>query len=327
MGLYKEGIQQAKEASEIFERLGNTTKQAGCLVSLAYALCYDKQLNAAEEAASRAIDLLPEEGEQLQACQGHHVLGNIYQSKGNTEKAIHHYEVALEIASSLNLDNELFWVHYSLAQLFFGEDRFDDAHTHIENAKSHTTSGTYKLGRAMQLQADLWYDQGMFEKARSGALHAADIYEKLGAALDLEGCRELLRRIDEELNRPVVSDESDIGGEHLSPWKCHRFPRVLKFHPRVRKLNEPSLPQFLRRDPRAIYRRRCSPYLAHPCVASFCDHYHHTFPLLSSMNVLPTVPSARTRFMFVVPPFTISYDAFAQIRASSANFFSNFWTR
>ena len=289
MGLYKEGIQQGKEASEIFERLGDTNNQAGCLVSLAYALCEDEQLDAAEEAASCAIDLFPED-EKFRLCQGHRVLGQIYRSKGNTEKAIHHFEVSLEIASSLNLDNELFWVHHDLAQLFFREGRFDDAHTHIKNAKSHTTSGTYRLGRAMQLQADLWYDQGVFEKARSGALHAADIYKKLGAALDLEGCRELLRRIDEELNRPVVPDESDIGGEHLSPWKCHRFPRVLKFHPRVRKLNEPSLPQFLRRDPRAIYRRRCPPYLAHPCVASFCVTTHNTFPLLSSMNVLPPSP-------------------------------------
>jgi len=215
MGLYKEGIQQAKEGSEIFERLGDTRNQAQCLVGLAYVLCEDKQLDAAEEAAFHAIDLLPEEGEQLLACQGHRVLGHIYGSKGDTEKAIHHYEVALDIASSLNLDNELFWVHDALAQLFFAENRFDDAHTHIENAKSHTTSGTYNLGRAMQLQANLWYCQGMFEKARSGALHAADIYEKFGAAQDLEKCRELLQRIDEKLNRPIISDESDVDGEPL----------------------------------------------------------------------------------------------------------------
>jgi len=224
MGLYKEGIQQVKEAIEIFERLGDTTKQADCLIILAYVLCYDKQLDAAEEAAFRAIDLLPEEGEQFLACSGHRVLGNIYQSKGNTEKAIHHYEVALAIASSLNLDNQLFWVHYALTQLFFEEDRFDDAHTHIENAKSHTASGTYNLGRAMELQAHLWYDQGMFEKARSGALHAADIYEKLGAGQDLEDCRELLQWIDEELNRPVISDESDIDGE---PLEMPPFPACI----------------------------------------------------------------------------------------------------
>ena len=212
MGLFTEGIQQIKEAIEIFERLGNTANQAECLVGLAYVLCDDKQFDAAEEAAFCAIDLFPEEGKQFQACLGHRALGNIYGSKGNTEKAIHHYEVALEIASSLNVVDELFWVHYALAQLFFGEDRFDDAHTHIENAKSHTIGGTYNLGRAMWQQAEFWYSQGVFEKARSGASHAVDIFEKLGAEQDLERCRVFLRQIDEELNRPVVSD---VDGEPL----------------------------------------------------------------------------------------------------------------
>ena len=200
------------------------TKQADCLVNLAHVLCEDKQLDAAEEAAFRAIDLLPEEGERFLVCLGHRVLGDIYGSKGNTEKAIHHYEVALEIASSLNLDNQLFWVHYALAGLFFGEDRFDNAHAHIENAKSHTINDTYKLGRAMELQADFWYNQGMFEKARSGVSHAADIYEKLGAAQDLEDCRRLLQRIDEELNSPIVSDESDVDGE---PLETPPFPACI----------------------------------------------------------------------------------------------------
>jgi len=104
---------------------------------------------------------------------------------------------------------------YALARLFFGEGRLNDAHTHIENAKSHTTSGTYNLGRVMWQQAEFWCSQGVFEKARSGASHAVDVFEKLGAAQDLEECRELLRRVDEELNSPVASDESYVGGEPL----------------------------------------------------------------------------------------------------------------
>ena len=215
MRLYEEGIQQGKEALEIFERLGDTANQAECLVRLAYVLGEDEQLDAAEEAASRAIDLLPEEGQQFLACSGHRVLGNIHRSKGDTEKAIFHLEIALEIASSLGLDDQLFWVHYNLAQVFSREGKFDDAHTHIENVKSHTTSGTYSLGNAMVLQARLWYEQGMFEKASSEASHAADVFEKLGAARDLEWCRVLLRQIDEKLNRPAISDESDIDGELL----------------------------------------------------------------------------------------------------------------
>ena len=59
MRLFKEGIQQAKEASELYERLGDTVEQAGCLIVLAWLLHGDNQLDDAEEAASHAIDLLP----------------------------------------------------------------------------------------------------------------------------------------------------------------------------------------------------------------------------------------------------------------------------
>ena len=214
MGLYKEGIQQAREASEIFERLGDTAEQAERLISLAYVLHDDKQLDAAQEAALRAIDLLPEKGKQFQVCQGHRILGNIYHSKGNTEKAIHHYEVALEIASLLNLDGQLFLVHFALAGMFSGEGRFDKAFAHIEHAKSHAINDAFSLGRAMELQANVWYKQCMFEKAKLEASHAVDVYEKLGAAQNLGGCRELLQRIDEKMGNPVVSG-SDVDSELL----------------------------------------------------------------------------------------------------------------
>jgi tetratricopeptide (TPR) repeat protein len=197
MDLHKEGIQQAEEAIGIFERIGDRVKQAECLIGLAYVLCDDEQLDAAEEAASRAVDLLPGKDRQFLVCRAHRVLGNTHRSKGDTEKAIHHFEVALEIASSLNLDYELFWVHFVLAELFSGEGRFNDAHAHIERAKSHAINDAYNLGRAMELQANFWYEQRMFERARSEALHAAKFYEKLGAAQHLERCRDLLRKIDQ----------------------------------------------------------------------------------------------------------------------------------
>jgi len=198
MGLHEEGIQQAKGALEIFEQLGDTVEQAECLKDLAFLLCGDKQLDAAEEAASRAIDLIPEKGHQSLVCESHHILGKIYYSKGEREKAIHHFEVALGIASSFNWHDPLFWIHHSLAWLFLGEDRFNDAHAHVEQAKSHAVNDTYKLGRAMELQARVWYKQRRLEEARSEASHAADVYEKLGAAQDLKSCRVLLQRIEEE---------------------------------------------------------------------------------------------------------------------------------
>ena len=60
MGLCKEGTQQAKEASGIFERLGDAVGQAGCLINLAHLLRKDGQLDAAEETASRGINILPQ---------------------------------------------------------------------------------------------------------------------------------------------------------------------------------------------------------------------------------------------------------------------------
>jgi len=55
----------------------------------------------------------------------------------------------------------------------------------------------------------------MLERAKSEALRAADVYEKLGAVQDLENCRVLLRWIDEEMNSSVASDESNDNGELL----------------------------------------------------------------------------------------------------------------
>jgi len=196
MGLCKEGIQQAKEGAEIFERLGDAKGQALCLISLADSLRTDRQLDAAEEAASRAVDLLLEKGDRFRACIGYRTLGYIYRQKGNTEKAIHHLEIALAIASSLNFRSELFGVHFFLAVLFFEAGRLDDAHARIEQAKSHAVSDSYLLAHASRLQVLFWYQQDMLEEAKSEALRALNAFEKLGAANDVEETRKLLEEID-----------------------------------------------------------------------------------------------------------------------------------
>jgi len=82
LNLREEGIQCAKEALGIFERLGNTADQARCLIALARALYDSEQFDAAVEATSRAIDILPEKGEQLYVCRGHRLLGDTHDSKG-----------------------------------------------------------------------------------------------------------------------------------------------------------------------------------------------------------------------------------------------------
>ena len=89
-------------------------------------------------------------------------------------------------------------VHQHLAELFIDEGRFDDAQTHVERAKSHAVDNPYSLGRLMVSQAEVWYKQGRLEEARSETLRAAEIYEKLGAARDLETCRQFLRAMERE---------------------------------------------------------------------------------------------------------------------------------
>ena len=203
MGPNEEGIRQAKEALDISKQLGDTMEQADSLVSLALLLYSNDQFDAAEEAASRAIYFFSEEGKQSRLFEPHQILGNIYGSKGETGKAVHHLETALGIASSSNRDNQLFSIHSSLARLFTRGDRFDEAQTHIERAKLHAVNSTYNLGIAMALQSELWYEQGRLEEARSEVLRAIDIFEKLGAAEALGLCRDFFRRIERRTTKPV----------------------------------------------------------------------------------------------------------------------------
>jgi len=203
LGFHKEGVQQAREALETYEKHGDTVGQAQCLNSLAWLLFGDNQLNAAEEAASQAITLSLDQGKQYQVCQCHRILGRIYHSKGVRGKTMNHLEAALKIASSFNWHSQQFWILYFLAQLFSDEGRFDDAHAHIERAKSHAINDTYNLARAMGLQARFWYKQCMFEEAKCGVLDAADVFEKLGAMKDVKDCRQLLQDIEGEIDLVV----------------------------------------------------------------------------------------------------------------------------
>ena len=215
LGLREEGIQQAREALEIWEQLGDTVGQAWCFNDLAFLLYDDGQLGAAGEAACRLIALLPEEGEELLVSRSHRHLGEIYRSTGDGEKAIHHFKTALGIASPFNWHEELFWVQYSLADLFLREDRLDDAYVHIERAKSHAIEGSaYNLGRAVCLQAEALYRQRRLGEAKSQAICALETFEKLGAADDWNFCRDMLQRIEGSLKIRVTSGEPDSSGEY-----------------------------------------------------------------------------------------------------------------
>ena len=196
LDFYEEGIQQAKEALEIAERLGDTIEQAWCSSELAWLLFDSGQLDAAEAAASRAIDLVPEKGQEHLVCRSHRVLGKICGSKGEKEKAIHHFETALGIVSPFNWHDELFWIHYHLTDLFLNENGFTEANTHIEQAKLHAVNNAYRLSRAMESQAVVWCLQLKLEDAKSEVLRVLETYEGFGAVKDVEECRKLLQRIE-----------------------------------------------------------------------------------------------------------------------------------
>ena len=224
--LCKEGIDQAKEALEIFERISDIGKQGNSLVVLAYLFHDDGRLDAAEEVASRAIRLLPEK-EEFQLCQSHRALGDIYYSKEKKEKAIHHFEMARRIASRFDWNLELFWIHYALARLFRDEDKLSDAHVHIERAKSYAVNSAYFLGRAVELQAGIYYRQHRLEDATSEALCALEICEKLGASRDADCCRALLRRIEGKAKRqdtPMVSFREQHRAPHPLTPSCQPAP-------------------------------------------------------------------------------------------------------
>ena len=179
---------------DIFERLSDVLGQAQCLQDLAQLFQGDNQLDAAVEAVSRSIDLLPD-SQRFMLSKGHHILGDIYRFKGEAERAVNHYEAALVVPYDLQ-----FQAHYSLAGLFCEQGKFDEAHTHIESAKWYADDA-YNLGCAMGLQAGFLYQQGRLEAAKSEALNAVGVLEELavkrvGAMEQLEKCRELLQGIE-----------------------------------------------------------------------------------------------------------------------------------
>ena len=196
---------------EIYKQLDDRSGQAQALQILGWLFFGDGQLAAAEEAASQAINL-QDDSDQYRVCGCHRLLGNIYKSKGETGKAIDHFEIALGIASSFNWHYEQFWNHFSLADLFSNQNRFDQAHAQIERAKLHVANDLFCLGQATDLHAWILFREGRFEEAKSKASSAADVFGKFGAAIDAERCGKILRDIEEKMKTSVASGESDSSG-------------------------------------------------------------------------------------------------------------------
>ena len=220
LGHYKEGIDQAREGLEIFERLGETLDCVQCLTYLARLLLADGQVDAAEEAIVKSISLLPEKGQEVAVCRSHFALGEIYLSKREIRKAISHYEIALGIASPLNWPSFLFWVHYGLATIFFGEPGFGNAQVHIEQAKTYALDNPYNLGRAVLLHAHILYRQRRFEDAASEAQCAQELFKQLGNLGDVERCNALLWQIERAMESHPPLSESDSNGELSGTIAC-----------------------------------------------------------------------------------------------------------
>ena len=210
LGLRKEGIQQVEEALEMYRQFGDVLGRVECLLDLAWLLLEVDQPDAAEDAVLRAIGFLPEKGQDYLLCQSHRILGDIYHSKGEKGKAVAHLETALRIASPFDWQEALFWVHYALATLLSDEDEFSSANTHIGQAKSHAIDDAYNLGRAMGMQAWIWYRQHRLEDARSEVLHALEVYKRLGETQDVRLCRELLGIIEREIESSISNTDGEL---------------------------------------------------------------------------------------------------------------------
>ena len=215
LGLCEEGIRQAKEALDIYDQIRDTMGKLLCLSGLAFLLLDNKQLDSAENAASRAIVIATETGQEYDLCELHRVLGNIYGSKGEKERAIHHYETALGIASQFNWHNLSFWNHFALVRLFYDGHEFDNATAQIELAKPHAANEPYKLGRVMELQAEVWYEQLRLEDAKLEALQALEIFEKVRAMKNAGHCRRILQKIEEAMKNKSTDSPGELLGEIL----------------------------------------------------------------------------------------------------------------
>jgi tetratricopeptide (TPR) repeat protein len=219
----EEGIQQAKEASEIFERIGDTTGQARCLNELSYLFSNTPQLDAAEDAASRGIKLISEKYQGYLFCDFIQALGIVYRLKGEKAKAIHHFETVLRIASPPNWRDTLFWTHCDLAELFQDEGEFDDANVHLQQAKSHAVDDPYQLGRAMYMQACVWYQQRRLEEAKSEVSRAVEILERHGAADGIWDCRDLIQRVEWTMENRSTSSQCEFLEAILRPTRINFY--------------------------------------------------------------------------------------------------------
>ena len=207
MELPDEAITQVKEALEIYQQLGDIERQAHCLSLLALNFLEDKQVDTAEETASQAITLLPENSKKNILYDCHSTLGRICRQKGNYQKAIEHHKKALKIAASHNWSFQAFRTHADLIILSADEGRFDDANAHLDQAKLHAVNNANNLAQAIAAQSYIFFRQRRFGEAQSEGLRAVEALEKVGNTVAAKSYRELHNSA--EMNQ-LVADESKL---------------------------------------------------------------------------------------------------------------------
>ena len=75
------------------------------------------------------------------------------QAKGEVEKAIYHFEIALRTTSSSNRRDGLHSIYFDLAGRFLGEGGLDRTRAHAEYLKSRALNRPYSPGLVVNLQA------------------------------------------------------------------------------------------------------------------------------------------------------------------------------
>ena len=71
------------------------------------------------------------------------------------------------------------------------------------------------MANTIQVQAEMWYEEGRFEEAKGEALRAADLFETLGDTMELELSRELLFDINQAIGESAAPRKSGFKGELL----------------------------------------------------------------------------------------------------------------
>ena len=201
--LYEEAIVNLKEALGIYEQLGDKVGQADTLQHLALLFVEVKQVNAAEEAASHAINLLPNEPGDSTHCEHHHILAHICESRGESEEAISHFEKALGIPSSAEKQMKNL---YCFSRLLLDEEWLCYAQACLNQIKSCDTYDPHPPSGAEIRQAYILFVQGRFEEAKFQLLHIVGENEKVGGSpKSIEECKVLLQVIEVGTNGSVTS--------------------------------------------------------------------------------------------------------------------------